>query len=259
MSDTLFLSSDEASGSSFDAIVEVKGVLQPLKRQKSSYTPKEGERTPNDQVVIVLEDAEITEMKPGTPAPELTEGAFKTWMSYAPPGHDKPSDKGFFTRGFVMSAEGIVAKQLGLVDTVESWRQLKKDKRDEFIKSNPKIKTAVVDMFNTPVVLRKQEVLLYKKKDNKTGDLADITQENFVFAEGSGAGSPEELEKYVISKLIGKSPEQMYRTLALDARISKQAKYMDAARDGSLVDLLKLKLDDSGLIQEAKSEGTKAG
>ena len=252
MSDTLVFSSDEAAGSAFESVVEVAGILQPLKRQKSTYTPQEGDRTPNDQVVIMLEDAEITEMKPGVPAPELTDGQFKSWMSYAPPGHEKPSDRGFFIRGFAMSAEGVVAKRLGIVDQIDEWRKLKKDNRDEHMKAHPEIKTAIVDMFHTPVVLRKKEILLMKRKNQKTGDLEDITREDFTFTEASGGGTPEDLEAYVFGLLVGKTPSQVYRTLAMDARVSKQQKYMDAARDGALPAMIGLVEDNDGFLVSAE-------
>ena len=232
---------EDASKGGFQAIKKVEGVLQPLKRVASRFesgygtNPDGTPKAANDQVEIVLEEAIILEMEEGEPIPELQEDRFTTWMTYAPPGKEKPSKNTFFVKGFCVVGTEL-AKARGLSHTIEggevvsTWR----------------------DLVNTRICLEKREVFLFKRrKEVGSEEFEEFWQTNYVPVECGEEAS--DLNDYVRGLIVGKNSVAAKRAVLLDSRAKRYPEYKEAIDAGTICDLVGVVLDEAGVFQ-AKEE-----
>ena len=217
---------EDASKGGFQAIKRVEGILQPLKRVASRFESGWGNKPPSDQVEIVLEEAVILEMEEGEPMPELNEDRFTTWMTYAPPGKDKPSKNTFFVKGFCVA--GIeLAKARGKEDG--TWR----------------------DLVNTRIVLEQREVFLFKRrKEAGSEEFDEFNQTNYVPVECGE--EQDDINDYVRSKIVGLNPVAAKRAVLLDNRAKRYPEYKEAIDAGTICEKLGLMEDAEGIFREAE-------
>lgn len=215
MSNGVIFSSNEASKGGFQAVLAVQGKLVSIERVASKFeTNWDGEGTPPDQAEVTLEDAMILEMGEGEPEPELKDGKFTFWMTYAQPGKPKPHKNTFYVKGFLASGE-----KLGIFP----------DWRDKF------------------VTLRRQEVVLFKRR-NDAGELEEIKQSSFVFV-GEEASGQAPIDDYVKELIVGKNKSSALRAVLMDNRAKQYSDIVSAVRDGSIDVRLGLKVDSKGVYQ----------
>jgi len=220
--------SSEASKGGFQGVLAVEGTLQPVKRVPSRFTEnrfKPGE--PNsDQAEITVTDAIITEMAEGESEPELKEGKFTTWMTYAPPNKPKPSASTFFVKGFMAYGEQLDAKRRGVAP-------------EEGVLSN---------LYGTRILLKKEEVFLFKvPKPGQEGvakedlEYDEKSKVDFVPVEVGGDVTPEESDDYLRSKINGCVKSAAKRAMVMDTKIKSRKDYKDlvtALQDDTLAELL---------------------
>jgi hypothetical protein len=249
----LFFRSDEASKGSYQSIKKIRGILQPLKRVPSKFKNDEGEPG-NDQAEVTLLDAEILEMFEGEAAPELPDGKFTFWLNYAPPKAAKAHENTFYNRGFVMSAESLVAAKLGVVKDYLEWAGKKIAERREIMVKSPAIGTAVPASFNQLVTLEyvtkeSKRVVLFKdrKKKDAAGNEPLVYGQGFIFV-GSETDA-KGIEDHIKSLIVGKTPALSLKAVLMDARAKHQEDYVQAAREGKLHEKLGLKLNADGIIE----------
>lgn len=215
---------DEASGGIWQDIEEVEGVLQPLKRVPSRFDTQYGSDKPaNDQVEIVLEEAEIIKMAEGQEAPELKDDKFTTWLGYAPPGKEKPHKNTFYSKGFCTYAVEL-AKSRGIENG------------------------GVHDLVNTRIRLIKKEVFLFKRhKQDDPDEYEEFNITNFVPVEcGEEEGS---LNDYVRDLIVGKNSSAAKRAVLLDSRAKKHPEYKEAIDNGTIGELVGVTVDDKGIYK----------
>lgn len=234
MSDDLIFRSDEASKGGFQAIKKVTGILVSVKRMPSKFeetTDDEGRtRTPKDQAEVALEDALILEMDEGEPEPELKDGKFTYWMNYALPGKEKPHQNTFFVRGFLKSAEKL-AQERGIPGGTYK------------------------DLFNTVVVLERQEIVLFKRKIEGSDDKEEITQANLVFASDDDASEGIAIVEHIKGLVLGLNKQAALRNLLMDNRAKRYPEYKDALANDTLAEMLGLEVID-GIFKPSDNQDT---
>lgn len=215
---------DEASGGIYQDILKVEGVLQPLKRVPSRFdTQFESDKPANDQVEIVLEEAEILEMAEGQEAPELKDDRFTTWLGYAPPGKEKPHKNTFFAKGFCAYAVEL-AKARGIENG------------------------GLHDLVGSRICLERKEVFLFKRhKKDDPDEYEEFNITNFVPVECPGdEGS---LDEYVVGLIVGKNKAAAKRAVLLDGRAKKHPQYKEAIDNDTIGDMIGVGVDKKGLYQ----------
>lgn len=226
--DSLIGKSSEASSGGFRAIKVLEGVFSDADRVPSKFKEEDSDHgVPKDQVQVVIEEVTILEMEPGEVEPDLTDDRFTFWMTYAPPGKPKPSRNTFFTKGFVKSAEDL-------------WT------------ARGQAGKGFKDLVGTRVTLEKQKVFLFKR-DAKPSEEADaeedgkihIYQEGYVFVEGDSVDVTP-INEYVKSLILGLKKPAATRRVLQDNRTKRDAKWKTAIGDGTIDELVGVKLGDKG-------------
>jgi len=200
--DGIISRSEQAVSSGLSAILEIEGDLQPLKRTPGRRFDTDSEdKVVKDQIELKLTDAIIREMEGSQPEPELKDDEWRTWYTYAPPGHNEPSKQSKFTRVFTKSAEKLWADRK---EPDKGWR----------------------DLVGTRVVLRKQE-LKYK--------IEGETIVAFAYGFIEGDSEPQNLDDHVASLIEGKDKATALRAVMMDSKAKRDPKYKEAIKLGLMV------------------------
>jgi hypothetical protein len=198
--DNIVGSSKQAVSSGLNAILEVEGMLQPLKRVPGKkFEGAAEDKVVQDQVEVSLTEAVIREMEGSIAEPELKDDTFKTWINYAPPGQLEPSKQGKFNQVFMKSAEKLWADR-GEPD--KGWR----------------------DLVSTRVVLRKQ-LRKYKIDGNPV--------DSYCFGFIEGKENPVDIDAHVAKLIEGKDKASAVREIMMDSKAKRDPKYKEATKIGA--------------------------
>jgi len=229
MKDGIIDKPSEATKGGFQAIKKIEGILQPIKRvDPPEWMTGFGGKAPSDQARIDLEEAIILEMEEGEPEPELTGDKFHFFLSYAPKGKEKPNASGFFTRGFTKSAVELDAKRRGV--SVEDG--------------------AMSNLYDTRVILEKQEVLLGKIKREGQEEKEDLYSTNFVFVADDDEASGVDMNDHVKTIILGCTKSAAKRAILLDNRAKRLPEYKEALDGDTLAELLGIEMVDGKFAEK---------
>jgi len=208
-------STKEASKGVFKSIRGVRGIFLSQELIDNPFTDSAvGSKEKDDTQFIqfTIGDAVITDMADGEPAPELKEDKFVWTLRYAKPGR-KPSDKGFYMRGWVASFEeqGITPSQ----------------------------------KLGKPIVIAKKNVDLGFKDSEKK----QVFSENFVLA-GGVEEKEEDVIAYAKTVVVGKVVSLACRDVNMDNRLKYNLLIVAASKDGSLGELLGLEIVDGKYVEK---------
>uniref|UniRef100_A0A6M3L8H6 Uncharacterized protein n=1 Tax=viral metagenome TaxID=1070528 RepID=A0A6M3L8H6_9ZZZZ len=197
--DGIISRSEQAVSSGLTAILEIEGNLEPLKRVPGKRFDTDAEdKVVKDQIELKLTDAIIREMEGSQPEPELKDDEWRTWYTYAPPGHNEPSKQSKFTRVFTKSAEKLWADRK---EPDKGWR----------------------DLVGTRVVLRKTP-LKYK--------IEGETIETFAYGFIEGDDQPQDLDSHVAGLIEGKDKATALRAIMMDSKAKRDPAYKEAVKLG---------------------------
>jgi len=216
-SDNIISFSSQAKASGLNAIVEIEGDLQPLKREPGKkFEGDNPDKVVNDQVKVTLTNAVVREMDEGVAEPELKDDTWNHWITYAPPGILEPSKKGKFTQVFAKSAEKLWEDR---GEPGKGWR----------------------DLVGTRVVLRRTT-----RKYKIEGETVESVC--YVFVEGEE--NPEDIDAHVAKLIDGKDPATAVRLVMMDSKAKRDPKYKEALKARQACAGLEL---ISGVYQKAQA------
>ena len=233
MSEDIIGKSSEATKGGFQAIKKVEGILQSVKRVPSKFETGFGGKPSPDQAEIILTEAIILEMEPGEPEPDLQDDTFRTWMTYAQKGKEKPNVNTFFVKGFVKSGEELDAKRRG-VDAKEGiWKNL----------------------IDTRVILERKSVFLFKKpKADNPEEKEEFSKVDFVFCLDEESSSASNIEEHIKKLVTGQRKPAALRALNIDSRAKQYPQYIEALKNEKLAEMLWLEVVDGVFTEKVTEE-----
>lgn len=207
----------EASKGGFQGIKTVRGLVKAVELSD----PPEGWKTTKDQIKVSLVDAAVLEMDdPKEEVFELREGKFDFYYGYAEKGR-KPTTGSPYIVVLVRSAAKIGKKPSELVGTVQTFSKIP-------VKAFP---------------------LAKNKRENP--DVEEWVTFDGYFSVIADEGADSNATKTYIKDLVkGLNKSAALRALIVDERAKQFPEFKEALNNGSLADLVGLKLVDDKFVEE---------
>jgi len=99
-------------------------------------------------------------------------------------------------------------------------------------------------LVGTRVRMEQRDVELFKKKEEGSEEAKVFTQRNFLFIE-PGDSAPVNIDERVKQLIVGKNKSAALRAIMGDNVAKRNPKYKEAISDGSICNMLGVKIVDS--------------
>ena len=217
----------EASRGGYAGIQKIRGLLTDLEKvepENEMVTLDDGTTfKAKDQIKVTLDNAAILRMAEGEEEPEIKDGRHTVYVPYAEKGKT-PHVNSAYMRCWVASAEALGKKP------------------SEFKGEYVTLEKKLVVLFKMPKKGEDGKPII--GEDGKKV-LEEITTDRYFCFVADEGGDSSSIVDYVKGKVIGLSASAAVRELTLDGRVKQYPEYKEAAKNGTLADMLGLAIVDS--------------